>query len=151
MNIVDILKSQGLTLSSAESLTGGLFASSIVSLPGASKVFKGGIVTYWTQVKEDVLKVDTSIIEKYGVVSKECALSMVEACRKMFSTDIAISFTGNAGPDVMENKESGLVYIGVFYKDSSYAYEYHFKGARNEVRQKCVEEGINKILEFLNK
>jgi PncC family amidohydrolase len=145
--LVELLKQKNLTLSCVESLTGGLFASSITNIPGVSKVFKGGVVTYWTSIKEDVVHVNKDIIDKFGVVSSECALEMARHGQELLTSDICISFTGNAGPDVMENKPVGLVYIGLKIKDKEFVKELHLQGNRQEIRKKCIQEGCNLIFE----
>ena len=121
------------TLSSIESLTGGLFASTITSIPGASKYFKGTIVTYQNEIKEK-LGIDTT----RGVINREVALSMSRIGRKFFNSDICVSFTGNAGPDGMDNKPVGLVFIAI----NEEVFELNFKGSRNEIRRKAVEFAI---------
>ena len=124
------------TLSSIESLTGGLFASTITSIPGASKYFKGTIVTYQNEIKEK-LGIDTS----NGVINKETALAMAKAGREYFKSDICVSFTGNAGPEVMDDKPVGLVFIAINYE----VFELNLKGSRNEIRKQAVEFAIKKI------
>ncbi len=145
--LVSLLKEKNLTLSSIESLTGGLFASSITSFPGVSKFFKGGVVTYWTSIKEDVVHVSKEVIDSFGVVSKECALEMARKGQVLLNSDVCISFTGNAGPSVMENKEVGLVYIGLKIKNKEFVKELHLQGERNFIRNKCIEEGCKFIFE----
>lgn len=144
-----VLKNKEMTLSCAESLTGGLFGSTITSFSGASKVFKGGVICYDNDVKEKVLNVDKEIIDTYGVVSSACASMMARGVKKLLNTDVAISFTGNAGPDVMEGKPVGLVYIGICIGETSFSFEYTFSGDRNSIRNQCVKEGIKKILELI--
>ncbi len=145
--LVELLKNKNLTLSCIESLTGGLFASSITSVPGVSKIFKGGVVTYWTSIKEEVVHVSKDVISQYGVVSSQCALEMARHGQRLLTSDICISFTGNAGPEVMENKPVGLVYIGLKIKDKEFVKELHLQGNRQEIRNKCVQEGIKFIFE----
>ena len=85
------------------------------------------------------------MIEECGVVSADCASYMAKGVKNLYKTDISISFTGNAGPDVMEGKPVGLVYIGLCYKDTTFVFEYYFEGTRNDIRRKCVEEGFKRI------
>ena len=146
--LVEILRKQELTISCAESLTGGLFASSMCEIPGVSKIFKGGVVTYWNEIKNRVVDVPKRVIEECGVVSADCASYMAKGVKNLYKTDISISFTGNAGPDVMEGKPVGLVYIGLCYKDTTFVFEYYFEGSRNDIRKQCVEEGFKRILEL---
>lgn len=146
--LLEELSKRNLTLSSAESLTGGLFAATLVDQSGISKVFKGGIITYWSEIKNQVLHVDEKIISKFGVVSKECAYAMAKNCRDMFSTSISISFTGNAGPEILENKPVGEVFIAINYLGEINVYECHFSGSRSEIRKASVDFGIKKIIDL---
>ncbi len=149
---IELLKNSSLTLASAESLTGGLFSSTITSYSGVSSFFKGGMVTYWTEIKNKVLNVDDNIIQEYGVVSSEVAYEMAKNIKEKFDTDIGISFTGNAGPTSMEGKPVGLVYIGLAFKDEPVeVLKLELKGNRNSIQQQCVEEGINFIEKKLKK
>ena len=148
-DLVSLFTEKKLTLSCAESLTGGLFASTITSIPGVSKIFKGGVVTYWNEAKANVISISKDTIDEYGVVSSECASEMVRGVKKLFNTDVAISFTGNAGPTSMEGKPVGLVYIGIIIKETVFTFEYMFEGDRNQIREACVKQGIKKILELI--
>ena len=132
-----------LTLASIESFTGGLFASEIVSKPGASKYFKGSLVTYWNEIKEK-LGVDTS----EGVINKKTALEMALKGKEFFDVDICVSFTGNAGPNPMENKEVGLVFIAI----NNEVYEINFGDiGRNEIRKRSVEFALEKVKKIMQK
>lgn len=148
--LVKELTEKKLTIASCESLTGGLFASSIVDVSGASKVFVGAYVTYMDKAKEILLDGKT-ILEKYGAISKEMACLMALKVQEKFSSDIAISFTGNAGPLPSENKEVGLVYSCIVIKDKIYTFKNVYKGNRKEIRNQCIEDGKNKILALINK
>lgn len=143
--IVNCLIDRKIKIGSAESLTGGLFASTITSIPGVSKIFKGSIVSYSTQIKESVLEIEKEVIDNYGVVSKEVALYMAMNAKRILDVDLAISFTGNAGPDAMENKPVGRVYIGICFKNNIKTYELNLNGTRQEIRNECV----NKAFEFI--
>ena len=103
-----------LTLATAESCTGGLVARRITALPGASKVYRGGVVSYWTEVKAAVLGVPQKTLDTYGAVSEQTARAMAEGARKITGAEIAVSVTGVAGPDPDErNNPVGLVFIGL--------------------------------------
>lgn len=149
--LVELLKKHNLTLGSIESLTGGLFASTITSVSGVSSVFKGSVVTYFTEIKEKVVGVKKQTISKYGVISKECALEMATYGQELLDTDIIVSFTGNAGPSVMENKEVGKVFIGIIVKEEVEVLELNLSGNRDEIRKECVEIALNKIFEIINR
>ena len=143
--IVSKLIEKNIRIGSAESLTGGLFSSTITSIPGVSKIFKGSIVSYSTLIKENVLKIDRETIDKYGVISHEIAEKMCRNAKDILDVDMALSFTGNAGPDAMEGKPVGRVYIGICYKDSVETYEFNFDGNREEIRHKCIEKAFELI------
>ncbi len=136
--LLDSLLQQKLTLSCMESLTGGMFASTFTSIPGASQAFKGGAVTYTDEIKKR-FRVNASTIEKYGAVSKECAREMVLRCADFFQSDCAVSFTGNAGPGESEGKPVGMVFIGIKIKDQLFLYELKLTGERNDIRKQCVD------------
>ena len=109
-----VLKRKKLKLAVAESCTGGLLASSITSINGASKIFNLGLVTYSNQAKIKILKVNKNIIKKYGAVSHQCCLAMVNNLSKMSKAHINVSITGIAGPKGgSKQKPVGLVYIGI--------------------------------------
>ena len=112
------LQKKKLTVSTAESCTGGMLSNYFTSLNGASKIFTLGLVTYSNQAKIDVLKVPKNILKKYGSVSQECCFSMVKNLKKISKTNIAISITGIAGPNGgSKTKPVGLVYIGIIFKN----------------------------------
>ena len=113
-SLIRILTKKKLKISFVESCTGGLLASKITSISGASKVFNLGLVTYSNQAKIKVLKINKNIIRKYGAVSHECCLAMVNNLSKISKTNINVSITGIAGPNGgTKQKPVGLVYIGV--------------------------------------
>ena len=141
-----VLKEKQLTLGSVESFTGGLFAREITRIPGASKFYKGGLVTYATEEKINVLGVSKDIVNRYGVVSKECSYEMALKGQKLLNVDICVSFTGNAGPDVMEGKECGEIYIGISYKDIVSVFPYIIKKDRNSVQTDAVNKAYELIL-----
>ena len=113
-NLVKILTKKKLKIAFAESCTGGMLASEITSISGASKVFGLGLVTYSNQAKINILKVKKNIIQKYGAVSPQCCQAMVKNLAKISKAQINVSITGIAGPNGgTKTKPVGLVYIGV--------------------------------------
>ena len=113
-NLVNSLKKRKLKISCVESCTGGMLASTITSISGASKVFNLGLVTYSNQAKIKILKVNKNIIKKHGAVSHQCCISMVNNLSKISNANINISITGIAGPKGgTKQKPVGLVYIGI--------------------------------------
>ncbi len=148
--LLEILKNKKLTLGSAESFTAGLFASTFCSISGASAVFKGGIVCYDRKIKESVLGLSPELIDKYDVVSKEVAYALAESARKVLDVDIAISFTGNAGPTAEPGKARvGETYMGINVQGKINTYKMIFDGERNEIREKAVEFVTEKLLEIM--
>lgn len=138
---------KGLTLGSVESFTGGLFSETITSVPGASKFFKGSLVTYATIEKHRILGISNEDIDKYGVVSKEIAYLMAKRGQELLDVDYCISFTGNAGPSAMEDKPVGQIYIGIASKKEIEVYSYILKGNRRDIQK----EGVTNALEILKK
>ncbi len=140
------LKSKELTICTAESMTGGKIASTLVSVPGSSAYFKGGFIVYTSQLKEQLLDVPMSLIEENTVVSKEVAELMAINARKKVNTDLAISITGNAGPTTDHNdKDVGLVYIGIADENGAEVHEYNF----GKPREKVINKTVNKALELI--
>ena len=140
------LKAHDLTICTAESMTGGKIASTLVSVPGSSSYFKGGFVVYTSKLKEDLLDVPSSLIMENTVVSKEVAEVMALNARKKVNTDFAISITGNAGPTTDHNdKDVGLVYIGIADKNGVEVHEYNF----GKPREKVINKTVNKALELI--
>ena len=149
--VIEILKNSNYTLCSCESLTGGLFSSTVTSYSGVSKFFKWCVCSYSTLVKEGLLEISKDLIDTVGVVSKEVAKEMALSSSRLLESDIAISFTGNAGPSAMEGKEVGLVYVGIKFLDQIETYELHLQGSRNEIREKAVLEGFKILKEKMGK
>ncbi len=146
--LVKKLKEKKLTLSCCESLTGGLFASKIVEISGASEVFVGGYVTYQNQAKAKLLHGE-KVLKEQGAISHEMACLMALTVKNDFESDIAISFTGNAGPTADEGKEVGLVYSCLLFKDKAYHFQDHYQGNRQEIRNQCLESAKKRILQLL--
>jgi competence/damage-inducible protein CinA-like protein len=129
--VLDLLRKRGLTLGLAESLTGGLVASRLVSVPGTSDVLKGGVVAYMTDAKRSVLGVTTE-----SVVSSECARQLAQAARRVFGTDVGLGVTGVAGPEEQEGQPAGTVFFGLAVgEDPAEAVGTQLPGQREMVRQ----------------
>lgn len=149
--LVNRLKELQLTIGSIESMTGGLFASNITSVPGASKVFKGSVVSYSALIKESVVGVKKETIDKYGVVSSKVAYEMAEKGRKLLDVDICVSVTGNAGPTAEPGEEGvGVVYLGISSKEGTRTIRKQFNGNREEIRQQTLLALQEEILYNLN-
>lgn len=142
-----LFREKGLTLGSVESFTGGLFAKEITAVSGASRFYKGGLVTYATEEKARLLGISRDDIEKYGVVSKEIAYQMAEKGRDLLDVDYCVSFTGNAGPEAMEGKPVGEVYIGIATEEGVNAYGFQLKGSREDIQK----QGVINAFEIIKK
>lgn len=148
-DLLDALVDHKLTISSMESVTGGLFASTFTSIPGASQAFKGSAVTYQDEVKEAFgVKKDT--IEKYGAISSNVAKEMAIKASEFFKSDVSVSFTGNAGPDAQEDKPVGMVFVSIRIKDKLFTYQLALKGERDAIRKQCVDFAFQTLLDKLN-
>ena len=147
--LVKRLIKKKLKISSAESCTGGMLASSITSISGASKVFGLGLVTYSNQSKIKILKINKNIIKKYGAVSYECCKAMVQNLSKISKAHINVSITGIAGPNGgTKKKPVGLVYIGVKKSKKLIITKYLFK---QKTRNKIQKETIKRVLKIIMK
>ena len=135
-----------ISISSVESFTVGNFAAMLGSIPGISKVYRGSLITYQSETKERLLEISHEAINKYGVVSKEIASLMCINGKQILDSDICVSFTGNAGPEAMEGKPVGLVYIGIIYEGIN-IYELKLKGSRVEIQQQAIDFVIKKLVE----
>ena len=145
--LIKLLNKKKLKISLAESCTGGLLASSITSISGASKVFNLGFVTYSNQAKIKVLKVNKNVIKKYGAVSHECCSAMVKNLSKISKANINVSITGIAGPKgSTKEKPVGLVYIGVKKGNKIQVNKCLFKAKnRSSIQKSTVRKALNLI------
>lgn len=126
------------TVCSCESFTAGLFCATIGSVPGASRVLRGGLVTYQTPLKTLLADVSPALIEEFGVVSAPCAAVMAYHTRQKLQADYCVSFTGNAGPDAMEGKPAGLIYCGLSGPRKTVVFKAHLQRERNGLRKLAV-------------
>ena len=147
-SLIRLLTKKKLKISFAESCTGGQLASAITSISGASKVFNLGLVTYSNQAKINVLKVNKSIIKKYGAVSHECCYAMVNNLSKISKANINVSITGIAGPKGgTKKKPVGLVYIGVKKGNKTEINKCLFKSKnRSSIQRATVKKALDLIL-----
>jgi len=144
--IINKLIKNKITISVAESCTGGLIASEITSVPNSSNIFNLGLVTYSNQSKEKLLKIKKQNLKKYGAVSAQICKDMVENLFKISKTDLCISTTGIAGPSGGSKlKPVGLVYIGIKFKKVSKIYMYNFnkKLERNKIQKKTANTAFS--------
>jgi nicotinamide-nucleotide amidase len=157
--VLELLEKKGLKLAIAESLTGGLLCSELVSVPGASNVVLGSVVAYQTGLKSSALGVNPELLEAQGAVDPEVAVQMAEGVRSRFSlqlmisTDqvIGVSTTGVAGPLEQDGKPVGTVFIAVSGPKGVQVWEEHLAGDRASIRAKTVEAAFSHIREYFSK
>ena len=147
-SLLKTLTKKKLKISFAESCTGGLLASSITSISGASKIFDLGLITYSNQAKIKFLKINKNIIRKYGAVSHECCLAMVNNLSKISKANINVSVTGIAGPNgSTKHKPVGLVYIGIKRGNKTQINKFFFKSkTRSSIQKATVKKALELIV-----
>ena len=150
--IVSLLKRKKLKVAIAESCTGGMLSSAITSVSGSSKVFTMGLVTYSNQAKTGILKVPQKIINKYGAVSVQCCLVMVNNLSKISKSKVCISITGIAGPrGGSKQKPVGLVYIGIRIEKKVVINKCNFKNkGRAYIQKQTVKKSLNLLSKFIS-
>ena len=144
--VLSLLKERGLTLSCAESCTGGLVAKRITDLPGASQAFRGGVVSYTNEVKAAVLGVPRELLDREGAVSAPVAKAMAEGVRKAAGSDLAVATTGVAGPDPDDRGNPvGLVFVALATEEGTFVKEQHLGGTRARVRTTAASCALNLV------
>ena len=151
--IISLIKKKKMKLSIAESCTGGMLSSTITSVNGSSKVFTMGLVTYSNQAKISILKVPKKIIEKYGAVSVQCCLAMVNNLSKISKSKICVSITGIAGPKGgSKQKPVGLVYIGIRVGKKVVVNKCNFKNkGRIFIQKQTVKKTLNLLAQLIKR
>ena len=146
----DVIRAyRGRTIATAESCTGGMVGAALTAVSGSSAVYKGGVISYWSQVKEELLAVDGATLSNFGAVSSATAMEMAAQVRALLKTDAAVSVTGLAGPDGDGSANPvGTVFIGFANENGVIAREYHFDGNRQQIRQQAVAAALNLLLEM---
>ncbi|ATZ21419.1 CinA family protein [Mesoplasma tabanidae] len=148
--LVDYLKENNQTISTCESFTGGIFANEITNISGASKIYVGSFISYQNSFKQSIVGINKRIIKKYGVVSEKCAIKMAKNTLKITNSDFSISFTGNAGPIAIENKEVGIAYICVCSKTKYKVIKVQeINMNRIQFKEKGLAVGLNLFLDFV--
>ena len=146
----DLLKNKGFKVAVAESCTGGMLGEMITRIPGSSKYFQGGVISYNAQVKEELLKVPSEVIKKYGEVSRQVAELMAEGVRKCCHSDIGISITGIAGPGgATEKKKVGLVYMALADGKKTITQKHQLFGNRQLIRLRSSRRALNMLRMYL--
>ena len=149
--LVRLLQERKLTVSAAESCTGGLLSGAITAVSGSSEVFPGAVVSYANEVKEAVLGVPRAVLDTHGAVSEACALAMAAGVKKLMKTDAALSITGIAGPGGgTDEKPVGTVYISCIFGEERLCRLFRFSGERDIVRERSVKIAIFMLIKMLN-
>jgi PncC family amidohydrolase len=144
-----LLVENNLSLAVAESCTGGMLGGAITDVPGSSAYFKGGVISYSNELKQSLLDVKKSILDKKGAVSEEMVLAMASGIRRLCHADCAIAVSGVAGPGGgTKEKPVGLVYVGIAVGKSVRGFKYHFRGNRQSIRKQAVREALGRIVDF---
>ena len=147
--VIEIFREKGLSLSLAESCTGGMIAETVTCVAGASDVFYGSAVTYVNCAKEHILGVSHETLENYGAVSSECAAEMAGGSRRVYGSDVAMSVTGIAGPGGgSAEKPVGTVWFGLATKHGTETFRRRFDGDRAAVRRQTVAEVMRRLAEI---
>ncbi len=148
--VLERARNTGATLGTAESCTGGLVAATLTAIPGSSEVVRGGVVSYWAEVKRDVLGVPEDVIETFGVVSEQCARAMAEGAARVLGCDYTVSTTGIAGPGGAEpGKPVGTVCFGLHTPQGDRTLTTSRRSSRDEVRSLAVRTALLLLLEEL--
>lgn len=154
--VIDLLRANDLTVTCAESCTGGLLSARLINVPGASDTYKSGVITYSNKAKRRFLGVKKSTLQKHGAVSEQTAEEMAKGAALLLKADVAVAVTGLAGPDGgTEEKPVGLVYIACSVKGKITVKKYRFSGSRSKVRDSAVSAALTLmrscILEYFSK
>lgn len=147
--IHSIFKEKDLTLSVAESCTGGLICHYLTALPGASSFLQAGVVTYSAESKKRILGIPQKVFSSHGIVSEETAQQMAKRVRALTKTDVAVSTTGNLGPDVLEDKPKGLVFVAISSKIGTVSKKLQLKGTREQIKEKAVLSALKFLAEVV--
>jgi nicotinamide-nucleotide amidase len=149
--IISLIKRKKMKIAIAESCTGGMLSSAVSSISGSSKVFTMGLVTYSNQAKTSILRVPQKIIKKYGAVSVQCCLAMVNNLNKISKSKVCVSITGIAGPKGGSKlKPVGLVYIGIRVGKKVFVNKCNFKNkGRTYIQKQTVKKSLNLLLKLI--
>jgi nicotinamide-nucleotide amidase len=148
--IGNILSEKGLTISVAESCTGGIIGGLITDEPGSSRYFQGGIISYSDESKVNILNVSSGTITEHGAVSERTVREMAEGVKNLFNSHIGLAVTGIAGPEGgSKEKPVGTVFIGLAVEGEIFAFRYHFRGTREQIRRKTAERALDCVKRYL--
>lgn len=148
----EVLLERGLTVSTAESCTGGLVGAAMTALPGSSAYYLGGVVSYSNEVKEAVLSVPGEVLATVGAVSEETARAMAEGVKQLIGSHYGVATTGIAGPGgATATKPVGLVYVGISGPLGTIVKALRLAGSREEIRKTTVEQALQALLDMIMK
>ena len=146
-----MLADRGLTISVAESCTGGLIGSIITDVPGSSRYFLGGIIAYSNQSKMEILNVSSGTIAEHGAVSDQTVLEMAGGVKRLFNSHLGLAVTGIAGPEGgSREKPVGTVFIGLAAEDRIFTAGHRFHGTRGEIKQETARMALDYLRRYLN-
>lgn len=148
--VVTGLVARGLTLATAESLTAGLIAATLVTVPGASAAVRGGLITYATDLKSRLAGVDPALLDRAGPVDAEVAVQMAQGAARVCGADLGLACTGVAGPEPQDGKPVGLVHLALAHAAGTTHREHRFSGDRAAIRAATTAAGIALLAEHLD-
>ncbi len=147
--VIEAARDAGLSIATAESLTGGLVCDALVQVPGASAVMRGGVIAYATDVKHVALGVPVALLEREGPVSQSVVRAMARGVMRVTQADVAVATTGVAGPEPHGGRDVGTVMVAVVTPSGDRVTEYHFAGDRAQVRRAATEAAIAELAKAL--
>lgn len=148
--VVELFTARGFTLATCESLTGGLIGATITSVPGASAIYRGGFITYASDLKVRWAGVDADLVASRGVINEPTALQMARGVRDASGADVAVACTGVAGPQGQDGAEPGTVVITCVTAGHTTVSTYTFAGDREQVRRQTVEQALHLLRDYLD-
>lgn len=143
---ISLLRRERTSIATAESLTGGLVAAALTSVPGASTVFLGGIIAYSAELKARLLGVPTSLLDRVGTVDPDVAAAMARGARQRLGAKIAVATTGVAGPDPVGDRPVGTVYVAVSFAERELPLQFKLEGDRAQIRHDTVRHALGMLL-----
>jgi nicotinamide-nucleotide amidase len=147
LEVVQLLRAHGSTVAVAESLTGGLLGAALTSVPGASAVFRGGVLSYATDLKASLLGVDPALLERRGAVDPDVAAAMASGVRRVCAASYGLGTTGVAGPDPQDGRLPGTVHVAVAWEGGVSVVSPACRGSRDEIRRQTVEAALRLLRE----
>lgn len=147
--LIELAGQKGVTIGSCESFTAGLFCAALASVPGASAVLKGGMVTYCNEIKTTLAHINPTLLKQKGAVSPEVCAEMALNARVLLDVEYGVSFTGNAGPSAQDGVPVGTFYLGLSKPDQTVTYSCFSKQPRNLLREEAVDLMVEKLIQAI--